>query len=343
MIVQYTLKKICSFRALIVVLCAVIAAVPIFVFAQTQVTPIQYIVSPETPQPGEEVRIDLQGVGSFLGNSLITWSIDGKTVEQGVGDSSYVFTAGEVGVQKTVTVSVKTNSYGTLNKTITITPSTINLIWEADTTTPPFYRGRALYSGGSKVTVTAFPTITHNKTPIPQKALSYQWTLNDEPLQMVSGIGKNTLVFQGDQLKKYEEVGLDVYHGSTKVGHKTLSIEAISPRIIFYQRNPLRGEMFNEAMTLQAPFTGNEMTLQAEPFFFANSSIKTKKLLYTWTIDGTETSGPDTQRGIITLRRNGDGGGSAVVDVTAQNTANDQLVQSTTAFLRIMFNNKPIF
>ncbi len=113
---------------------------------------------------------------------------------------------------------------------------------------------------------------------------------------------------------------------------------AQEPQIALYQRTPLRGEIFDFLLPSNITFTGREFTLQAEPLFFARNSLTQKTLAYTWRVGDTETSGPDSARGLMTFRQEGAGVGSAVVEVEAQNTAVDQLVQAASAIIQLVFS-----
>ncbi|HWB33833.1 MAG TPA: hypothetical protein VG753_00715, partial [Candidatus Paceibacterota bacterium] len=44
------------------------------------VDPIRFVVTPEVPAPNQQVTIEAQGVGTFLGDASITWQENGKTV-----------------------------------------------------------------------------------------------------------------------------------------------------------------------------------------------------------------------------------------------------------------------
>src|SRR5579859_4924839 len=210
--------------------------------AQAQTTvggidPLQYTVSPQTPGPGQQVTIDVEGVGSFLGDSTITWQQNGKTVAQGVGLHSYTFTTGALGSQTKIHVSVATQSQGTFTHDFIFTPSTVNLVWEADTTAPPFYRGKPLYSAGSTVKVVVFPTVVVNGSAVSSRNLSFQWQRNDVPEPSESGLGRNTFTFVGDQLQPSEDIAVDVYNGNAQVGHGEVVIQATDPTLVLYDND----------------------------------------------------------------------------------------------------------
>ncbi len=311
------------------------------VHAQSTVPPpIQYVVSPQTPGPNTQVTIEVQGVGSFVGDATITWSVGGKVVSSGVGQRDFSFTTGSLGTQTRVHVSVVSATQGTLTQDWVFIPSAINLVWEADTTVPPLYKGKALYSGGSTVKVVAFPNIVVNGKNFAVSSLSFQWTLDGDPLPNQSGLGKNSLTFTGSQLQPEEDVSVDVYYGASKVGHSDIVIPASAPQILLYDKDPLRGLLYDVALPSAISLGTNEFSVQATPYYFANSSLKAGSLTYAWTLNGNDTSGPSAAQGLLTLRQTGSGTGSAVVGVALQNNDNDKLVQAANTAVQIIFGNK---
>ncbi len=311
------------------------------VHAQSAVPPpIQYVVSPQTPGPNTQVTIDVQGVGSFVGDAAITWSKDGKVVTSGVGQHTFSFTTGALGTQTRIRVSVVSATQGTLTQDWVFIPSAINLVWEADTTTPPFYKGKALYSGGSQVKVVAYPNIIVNGKNFAASSLSFQWTLDGDPLPGQSGLGKNTLTFTGSQLQPEEDVSVDVYYGASKVGHSDVVVPVTTPKLLLYDKDPLRGLLFDVALPSAISLSTNEFSVQAAPYYFANSSLRSGSLSYSWTLNGNDTSGPSAASGLLTLRQTGNGTGSAVIGVSLQNNDEDKLVQAANTAVQIIFGNK---
>jgi hypothetical protein len=302
--------------------------------------PVQYVVSPETPGPNTQVTITAQGVGSFVGNSPIIWSQDGKVVSSGVGDYTYSFTTGALGTETRIHVEIDSTTSGTITNDWLFTPSLINLVWEADTSVPPLYKGKALYSGGSSVKVVAFPSIVVNGKNISANSLSFQWTLDSDPLPNQSGLGRNTLTFTGSQLQKEEDVSVDVYYGASQVGSGEITIPATDPELVLYDQDPLRGTIFDAALPAGVSLSTNEFTVQAVPYYFSNSSLANGSLVYAWTLNGNTTTGPNAAKGLLTLLQNGSGTGGAALGVSLQNNDPSLLVQAAQAALQIVFGSQ---
>ena len=305
-------------------------------YAQT-VDPIRFVVTPEVPGPNQNVIIEAQGVGTYLGDATITWQENGKTISTGAGIKTFAFSTGGVGAQTKIHVVVQSSTQGTIVRDFNFIPTLVNLLWEADTSVPSLYRGKALYSAGSSVKVVAFPQVVSGGSTISSNNLSFQWTVDGDPVPEQSGKGHSSIVVQGSQLKNSEDMSVDVYLGTSLVGQAGVSIPAVDPEVLLYDKDPLRGTLFDLALPTSVSLLGQEVTLQAQPYFFANDSIANGSLSYTWTLNGAETSGPDSAQGLLTLRQTGSGGGSAQLNVSLQNTDATKFVQQASDALNIIF------
>lgn len=305
--------------------------------AQTLPEPVQYAVAPETPGPNSPVTIEIGGVGNFLGNATITWKKDGATVLSGTGETRYSFTTNAIGQATTIGITINSPTEGTITKQFVFNPSAVNLVWEADTTVPPFYKGKALYSAGSPLRVVAMPVVIIGGNRVAASALSYQWLVNDQIVPGVSGLGRSALAFVGDQLNPSETVSVGVYYGAAKVAQGEVTIPAVDPQLVLYERDPLRGLILDVAFPSTINLLGKEITVQAVPFYFSRPDSQSGSLQYAWQLNGQEATGPDADRGILTLRQTGSGAGAAQVDVSLQNNNSDSFIQSASTALSLLF------
>ncbi len=299
--------------------------------------PIEYGVSPEVPGPNDTVYITLRGLGSFLGNSSIVWQENGKVIDAGVGHTNFVVSTGGVGTVTRVHVTITSSEAGTFAHDFYFAPSVVYLTWEADTSAPLFYKGKTLYSAGSNVKVVALPFVVSGKSTIPSSQLSFQWKHNNQPVPEASGKGRNVFIFTGDQLQDSEDVSVDVRAENLTAGHADMHIPAVRPGILLYDRDPLRGEITERALPPQFTLSSSEITLQAEPYFFSNSSVASGKLGFSWTLNDTDTVGPDSGHGFLTLRQTGQGAGSAIVGVAVQNLEREKFIQEARQTLQLTF------
>lgn len=309
-------------------------------FAQsldTASAPVQYTVTPQSPTPGARVLIEVRGVGSFLGDSLITWTENGRAVLSGTGASNYAFTAGALGEKTEITVSIHSTQYGLISRTFDFNPASVDLVWEADTTAPPLYAGKTLMSPGSSVRVAAFPAVFSGKTALRAGDLSFQWSLDGKAQPDVSGLGRNVFSFSGSQLQDSENVSVDAFYAGAAVAHGDVTIPASAPLLLFYAKDPLRGVLYDTALEGSAALPGQETIVHAEPYFFSTNSVRSGSLEYDWALDGQNVSGPNSARGELTLRQTGSGSGSANLSAQLQNTDNDKLLQNAQASLAVLF------
>ncbi len=312
-------------------------AAPALAGAQFLPEPVQYVISPEVPGPNQAVTIEAQGIGAFLGDATITWTVGGKVVQSGVGLRTYTFVTGGVGSVTSIRVEIKSSSNGSFSKDFVFRPSTINLVWEANTSAPPLYGGKPLYSAGSPLKVVAFPTVVINGSRVAPQSLSFQWTRQDQAMPAQSGLGRNTLSFDGDQLQPQEEIGLKVYFGQNLVAQGGVIVPVSEPQLALYQRDSLRGVLYDTALPRGIMLNDKEITIVAQPYFFSTPSLAAGALEYAWTLDGDDTTGPDAARGVLTLRQTGSGEGQANLAATLQNTNVDQLIQSAQTMMQIVF------
>lgn len=333
------MQKLRNTIALCVSAAALLAAATVHAQFSVVPDPVQYIVAPETPEPADKVTISAQGVGGFLGGATITWTQNGTVALSGVGASTFTFTAGAIGSQTHIQVRIVSSTQGTFTHDFVFLPSLVNLVWEAETSVPPYYRGKALYSAGSKAKVVAFPVVLINGARVPASNLTLQWTLNDEPVADQSGLGRTTLSFTGNQLQTEENVAVTVYYGASKIAYGAVTIPATNPAILFYDKDALRGVLYDSAMPSAVSLTSKEITLQAVPYYFSNSSFKTGGLSYAWTLNGEDAVGPASAQGLLTLRQAGTGQGSATVGVSLQNTEPDKYVQAASTAIQLIFGH----
>jgi hypothetical protein len=327
-------------RLLNVITLALLVAVALPAAAQTiglESEPIRVRISPQAPEPGQTVTITVEGIGTFLGDATITWRKDGVVAKSGFGERSYSFVAGPLGKLMRIDLSIDSPTQGVITRTFNFKPSTINLVWEADTTVPPFYRGKALLSPGSTARITAFPQVVSGGKTLSATSLSYRWKRGGEAQSAQSGKGKRTFTYTSDQLQGAESITVDVYLDNVLVGQGAVTIPVSDPAIVLYQRDPLRGVLWSEALPGAVSLNAKEITVQAVPYFFASDSFERGEVAYEWSLNGRETSGPLSDEGIMTLRQTGEGSGQALLGVELQNTSGTRLLQSAEAMVRMFF------
>lgn len=308
---------------------------PSFSFAETQITTgedeIIVDVSPNNPEPYADVSINITSYATDLNKAIITWQGDGGVLLSGIGKTSYSFKAS--GPNTTIIINIIIKPVGgvsTISKKIILTPSEIELLWEAiDGYTPPFYKGKALFSRGGIVKAVAIPSTNTIKQG--SGNVSYLWKNNDSVVSGASGYDKNYFIFSNDLFDT--ENSITVTASSVEENYnaeKTLSIGAFSPKILFYKKSPTEGVMYNTALENNTILSGDEMTLVAVPYFLAIKGNE-DNFLYTWTINGDPINTP-SKKTELTIRPTSRGG---YADISLVLESINELFQKVTGQLRL--------
>jgi hypothetical protein len=149
---------------------------------------------PIAPKPGDNIKIKVVSYSLDADLANIVWQVDGKTVLSGTGATIYKTTVPVSGEQKNVIVQVIDNFGNTYSSVVSLGSISVNLSVEsADGYTPAWYKGAKLIGEGSKVRVTANPEFKTKSGNIPNSNLYYSWTVNDNPLDEESGVGRSSL------------------------------------------------------------------------------------------------------------------------------------------------------
>lgn len=150
------------------------------------------------------------------------------------------------------------------NERVTSTPANmrVDLVVEAETYTPHFYRGRAEPVAGAIMRLVALP---EDRTEV----VRYRWQVGGEAvseegqtLRVTAPSGANEVVVDVSALDKNGNV----------VGRTTNYIPLSTPSLSFYEVNPLRG-VSATAIRNNLVLIGDEVTVHSEPYFINSLSL----------------------------------------------------------------------
>jgi len=306
--------------------CILMFAVP---HAQAQVFPtlsleaLQLRVDPQFPGPGQEVTATLSSNLIDLERSKITWEVDRKIIKTEGGAKQITFRANGVGETTQVGVTVTTSDGQVLDKELILSTATLDLLWEADSYTPAFYRGKGLPTPGSRVTVTAVPDVRNSAgRKLTNDELVFMWRQGSRIIAEASGRGRNSATFPGPELYRdfdliVEVTSIDMTTGAVN----SLTLPARMPQLLLYESHPTLGIRLEKALTEQTELPGGEISVSAQPYFVSAESTTDSALRYTWSLNGETVANPSADRSLIVLRANG-AGGSAEVGVTIEHVFN---------------------
>lgn len=290
-------------------------------------------IIPNYPKPGEMIWINLSMYTADLDSADIAWYRNGKQELIGKGLKQYSFRNAESGKTTTIEIRVRLQNGITFSKKLSFAPTSIDLIWEADSYVPPFYQGKALHPRQGKIKVVAIPEFIVNNKRIKAEKLIYEWSDGLQVYQSQSGYGRNVLFLNGSILGSSEEVEVFVRDPeSNLVAQAFLSIPTTDPEIIFYQNNPYYGFIFDQALGNSLELLTQEVQVLATPFFITKEvgSI----LQYSWRLNGQTVPELQGSRTAIFRKPEGESGQSRVqLEVKNQN----RILQFADKSLVLMF------
>ncbi|MEK7116651.1 MAG: hypothetical protein AAB837_00610 [Patescibacteria group bacterium] len=319
-----------------------VAVLPIVSFAQININvpfaltnELGVEIIPTYPRPNEPVFINLTLYTDDLNSADIFWYKDGKNVLSGKGEIRYSFNAGAVGEETKIEIRINLLSGASFSKAFTLNPASIDLVWEASSYVPPFYRGKALHPRQGVLKIVALPEFVKNGQRISPANLIYNWSNDVEAYQSQSGYGKNVLVLDGSILGRSESVEvLATDPVNNLVAQSFIDISPTDPQIIFYENNPYYGPLFDSAIIGSFDLKTDEVQILAAPYYFTKESGGLLK--YEWRLNGASVSNLLGSRTAIFRKPEGESGRSSV-SLQVENT--NRILQQADDNLQIIFKN----
>ncbi len=293
-------------------------------------------ISPQNPAPGQNVSITLEAYGININASNIEWRVNGVSVQKGTGLTRFSIKAGAAG-SNTVVRFILTSPEGKVTtKDISIRPQTVSLIYESRSYIPPFYKGRSLYSLQGNLVFLAVPNLINKSgQQIDPNTLIYKWIVDGEVYGSDSGYGKSTFIFSGPTLVKNTVVGVEVSSkDGVSSGDAQITVIPQNPTVRLYEKRPLLGILFNQALNNQVGLNLSEITVEAFPYFFDAESKNSNNIEYSWSLNDEGVSLPPNQNRIV-LRNAGGTTGQSNISVIINNTS--QFLQKADQGINVLF------
>jgi len=297
---------------------------------------VTFSTNPQNPPPNQTVTVSIQSYAINLNSARITWYVDKEVVKDGIAEKSIRTNTKEFG-QTTVIDVVLVDATGVrTDKKFLLRPIEIDLLWEADTYTPPFYKGKALPTYKSNVKATAMARIrslSDNPT-----SFYYTWTIN-RIQGLGEGLGKTSAIipmkYAGSPVPtevRVREVSEQKDGGGT--WSVVQNILATNPLLAFYEQAPLLGTIFERALSGSAGTKGTGFRIRAVPYFFSNDDMANGNLVYTWKKDGASVA-PALDPTSIQLGKTGTAAQSSAVSLSVQNRK--RILQQASAQITVNF------
>lgn len=295
-----------------------------FIVAKAQSNDVLFIqISPEIPGAYEEATASISSPSINLDIASISWSVNGVKVSSSIGQKSISFKTGDVGDITTISATASLgNTF--LRATATVNPSEVDVLWEAtDVYTPRFYKGKGLPTAESLIKITVVPNVFRsNGSPYKPSDLSYKWRRNYEILGSLSGNGVSTLSFKNNYLKREETVGVETRNtAGTKTGKGEVRIIIVDPKILFYEKNPLLGVMYNKSLFNTASLPNEELSLVAEPYFISPASKNSSQLKYKWSLNNNLIDTNYNHPSVLVVRQQPGVSGEADISLEVMNSS----------------------
>ena len=214
---------------------------------------VSYDVLPSKPKLGDLVQIEAKMYGTPVKDAIFTWALNGKEFKKGQGFSKISF---YVEKQSKVSLTIITVKGVTITKDWVFNPENVVIFWESNTYTPPFYKGKSLYTAESKLTLHALNFDQPN--PLTNSYANYVWKVNGKVKGNDSGVSKNTYTYQGDILQ--QEPLFELLYSNITNYKQTVKAQAVSTRSILkvqtlqsniftFEKTPLLGLLFNKKVS----------------------------------------------------------------------------------------------
>ncbi len=302
---------------------------------------IQSVLVPEIlpthPAPGERVNVSIESFSIDLSTSNISWFLNDRLQQQSVGATTFSFTTGNLGSTSVVDVIAETVDGGVFSEQVIIRPTDVDILWQADASAHPLYKGKVIPAVENIIQVEAVPHFISGGGRISRDALNYTWRVDGKVVERVSGVGRYTMTVAEtrpiDALRLEVEVAA---FGGTLLGKESIQIPIESPEILVYENNPLLGILFNRAIRNVYTLLEGETKLIAYPFSFSLNDRNDEHIRYSWQLDGDQvTLGDD--RGSVTVSYQGGEAGEVDMSVRIRNARD--IFQEASSEFRIRFGS----
>jgi hypothetical protein len=272
-------------------------------------------ISPETPRPGDEVTIKVEAYGTDLNTHLIDWKINGASILHGIGQKKFKFTMGKSGTITNVDLTISPKNAPEIKRSYTFAPVDVDILWQANTYTPPFYKGKSLYTPESTVMFTAIPNISIGGVKIDPSEAVYKWSENYEVQGDKSGFSKNTYEFIGPIILRPVTIQTEVYAAVDKniKGVNSFELSNVYPQAIVYEDSPIYGVLYNRAVNNGYAMSQREVRLAVSPYYFSTDN-KNDKVSYDWALDDSPLDIPVSENSTV-FRRTDNSRGQAKISV----------------------------
>lgn len=330
----------CIYTALCVAILSL--ALPASLLAQlpSGIAPEKLLLSsaPTAPAPYQNVTIIAESYLTDLNRAVITWTVNGKQVDRGVGKTQIKVTMGAVGSELVIRAVANTPDQGNITSSLTLTAAAVTLIIEGETYTPPLYEGRALYSPNATAKITAIPQLLRGGSLVPPGDLVYTWKKDGKNVPTASGYGKSSYTVSPGFLTRPLRIEVEVSNvNQTVLARSAVELTTTPPLVVMYEKDPALGLIRERALETSYQLKNKEITVAAIPYFFSTPSPRGSSISYVWKMNGQAIANQSIDPSLLTLRQNGEVTGQGFVGVEVNHAS--QILQAARASFSVFFGN----
>lgn len=295
-------------------------------------------LTPAHPAPGEQVRVVAHSSLLDLSGATLSWSADGKTISSGNSLTEVTIPAPALGDETRVTVEVLEDGLASAEAFAIIRPVEIDLLWEAGSYVPPFFRGRALPSAGTSLRMEAIPRFVRGGSIVPNRDIIFTWQRDDYVIKAISGRGRSSAVvespaFLGEYTISVEAKTVD----GLFVGEASARIDSEEPRLVLYQNHPIFGIAFHQALGESDEISEMEASFSSIPYYVDAADADDSSLIYRWRVNQIEIQNDPEHPSAITINASGSTGG-ALIELVLTHLAN--LLVDSSATWNLLFQGQ---
>ncbi len=294
------MKKLLTLSISILFTAFLLCLAPNIINAQSA-SDIDIKTSPNIPEPGQKVTVTLESFSVNLTDSNIRWFAKGQIIKEGEGVNSITFIAPSDTL--TLAVQIMTPERSEIIKSISISASSVDLLWEApDTYAPPFYKGKSLPGPESLIKFVGIPSATPTFGQSGAKQVSFIWQRNSQVSGSSNGKGRDSYTILMDSLKNSELIEVATNY-SGKVASAESEFKPFDLNLSIY---PLSsgGEPFITRALRSGDSINRESSFFAAPYGAHPKYLDSQNIKFLWDVAGNNVS-PNSRPFLITLAPSG--------------------------------------
>ncbi len=276
-------------------------------------------ISPGNPIPYENTIVTLKSFSVNLDTVPISWFVNGGNTLSGIGKKNFSLKAPAANKETVVQAKIQLPD-GEIDKTLTIQPSIMVLLWQAnDSYVPPFYKGKALPMEDSEIKVVAMPEIRTKTGNVDSKNLTYDWKKDYNNDAERSGYGKNFYLYTDDYLENTNSVQVKASTVDQKYSsNSSVTIGTSSPKISFYKKDADTGIQWQNVIPDRHKISVEEV-LVVIPYFVSPKNLLHPALVWNWSINDSPIDITSVRKNILPLKVDSTVSGSSKIDLEIKN------------------------